>query len=173
MMKPQRVRRRTFPALHKRNLLIYRLHKILLPRHNHWIKETRYTVRSRPPNIPLRSCQLRQPLVLPHIATKRQLRRRGDDAGFAQVVNVTVFLSRHGTVGVLEAGADVDFTLIEHVPVIEWRHEALRWDDEGVVAGALRCLGHEWRHLRLSRSLRDRLDNLVGWLVLRPSMVWA
>ena len=79
-----------------------------------------------------------------------------------------MFLGRHGPVGVVEAGADFGFALVEHVPVVERGHGARRWDDEGVAGGW--CLGYEWRDLRLGYSLRSRLDDLVGYLVGESSV---
>lgn len=154
---------------HRRNFSLHRLLKIHLPRHNHSAEPR--PLRLSLPDTPERTSQLRDPFSFRQVATGWHLRRSRVDAGFGEQGDVLMFLGRHGAVGVLEADADFGFALVQHVPVVERGHGALRWDDEGLAAWC--CLGHEWWDLRLGHSLRDWLDDMVGHLVLECWIVWV
>lgn len=154
------------------NLPLDRRFEIHLPRHNN--RREPHASRTRLPDAPLRAAQLGEPFALGRAATDGQLRCDRVDAGFGQQGDVLALLVRHGSVGVVEAGADLGFALVEQVPVFEGVQGAGGWDDEGLVAvgrlGHQRswdlCLGHHrWGYACLGHSLRSRLDDVVGHLI--------
>ena len=81
-----------------------------------------------------------------------------------------MLLVRHGSLGVLEAGTNLGFALVQHVPVVEGGHEARGWDAEGLAA--VGGLGRHGRRLCLGQHVRKRLGDLVGHLVGQRSAAW-
>ena len=127
---------------------LHRFLKVHFARHNHGVEAR--SLGPRGPDGAERAAQLGEPLGFGHVAAGGHLGRGRVDAGFGEEGDVAVLGVRHGSVGVLEAGADFGLALVQQVPVVERGHGAGGWDVEGFAGG---CGGDRLRH---------RMDDLVG-----------